>query len=558
MPVMIKSNEATELCITRGQEGIVRGWDESRGPSGQRILETLFVELTKPPRDIQINDLPLNVVPIPRTTTHITALLHDDTLLSINRDQVIVLPNFSMTDYCSNPTKNPNLVHLNYGKNHRSYYIALSRGNEAEHTVIVQGFDETKITRGIKGYLRQEFRELELLDEITTLRVKKLLPPQVSGMYRNQLLRTYTLWKKSRKEPLHFHPKLRYDPKVDSLVTEHIAYMDWHPTIEEEIKKGKRKPTTDLDERPAKRSRKDKPTQRTVDPKTLAKPASHNSNALSPIGLIWDSEHWSCGYDALFMPMTHLLRSHPEKWTNILNSFSSLMGLWANCMKDGSATPEIPRNNVRAILNAHDPIKFPTGPVGLRLDDLLTAVSNTASYGTGKTYCESCGYNEDGTTDTFGVYMSIFRTNGLTAQYPTGPSLTQWLAHHFDRHTKCCPNCRSRGTETRMRRVTQLISIPSLMLVAIDLATLKLNERLTFKTDTMSKTLQIRGPIYHSELASHFTSMVIDDNGLAWYHDGMTTGCRCALLGRFSAMDKLGLHNRGNYKLSAAIYAEIF
>ncbi|KAJ7890019.1 hypothetical protein B0H13DRAFT_1626522 [Mycena leptocephala] len=186
MPVMIKSNDATELCMTRRQEGIVRGWDESTGPSGQKILETLFVELTKPPRDIQIGDLPLNVVLIPRTTPHITALLHDDTLLSINRDQVNVLPNFSMTDYNSQgKSRNPNVVHLNYGKNHMSCYVALSRGNEAEHTVIVQGFDETKITQGIKGYLRQEFRELELLDEITTLRVEKLLPPQVSGMYRN-------------------------------------------------------------------------------------------------------------------------------------------------------------------------------------------------------------------------------------------------------------------------------------------------------------------------------------------------------------------------------------
>ncbi|KAJ7833914.1 hypothetical protein B0H13DRAFT_1472200, partial [Mycena leptocephala] len=73
-----------------------------------------------------------------------------------------------MTDYNSQgKSRNPNVVHLNYGKNHMSYYVALSRENEAEHTVIVQGFDETKITQGIKGYLHQEFRELELLDEIT-------------------------------------------------------------------------------------------------------------------------------------------------------------------------------------------------------------------------------------------------------------------------------------------------------------------------------------------------------------------------------------------------------
>jgi hypothetical protein len=60
MPVMIKENAATELCITKGQEAVVVGWDSAIGPSGQRILDTLFVRLTNPPRDIQIPDLPLN------------------------------------------------------------------------------------------------------------------------------------------------------------------------------------------------------------------------------------------------------------------------------------------------------------------------------------------------------------------------------------------------------------------------------------------------------------------------------------------------------------------
>jgi hypothetical protein len=134
MPVMIKANEATELCITKGQEGIAPGWDESKGPSGQRVLETLFVELISPPREIKFDGLPINVVPLPIVTNHVTALLQDDTLLSINREQVMVLPNFSMTDYRSQgKSRNPNVVHLNYGKNHMNYYVALSRGNEAEH-----------------------------------------------------------------------------------------------------------------------------------------------------------------------------------------------------------------------------------------------------------------------------------------------------------------------------------------------------------------------------------------------------------------------------------------
>ncbi|KAJ7695913.1 hypothetical protein B0H17DRAFT_929974 [Mycena rosella] len=34
MPVMIKANDATKLCITKGQEAIIAGWDSSVGPVG--------------------------------------------------------------------------------------------------------------------------------------------------------------------------------------------------------------------------------------------------------------------------------------------------------------------------------------------------------------------------------------------------------------------------------------------------------------------------------------------------------------------------------------------
>jgi hypothetical protein len=61
MPIMIRHNEATELCITKGQEGKVVGWQDVVGSQGQTILDTLFVGLVKPPRPIQVPGLPLNV-----------------------------------------------------------------------------------------------------------------------------------------------------------------------------------------------------------------------------------------------------------------------------------------------------------------------------------------------------------------------------------------------------------------------------------------------------------------------------------------------------------------
>ncbi|KAJ7102043.1 hypothetical protein C8R44DRAFT_834710 [Mycena epipterygia] len=84
------ANDATDLCITKGQEAVVVGWDSALGPLRQEVLETLFVQLVNPPRPIQIEGLPLNVVPLPRTVTQTTVLLPDDTLLSILREQTQV------------------------------------------------------------------------------------------------------------------------------------------------------------------------------------------------------------------------------------------------------------------------------------------------------------------------------------------------------------------------------------------------------------------------------------------------------------------------------------
>ncbi|KAJ6528834.1 hypothetical protein B0H19DRAFT_894291, partial [Mycena capillaripes] len=94
-----------------------------------------------------------------------------------------------MTDYTSqgkSRAKNP--VELTHCRDHRSYYVALSRGFTAAGTVIVQGFDSKKITSGMSGYLRQELRELEILDEITKLRFEGRLPRSVTGLYRRRLI----------------------------------------------------------------------------------------------------------------------------------------------------------------------------------------------------------------------------------------------------------------------------------------------------------------------------------------------------------------------------------
>ncbi|EIW54749.1 uncharacterized protein TRAVEDRAFT_130473 [Trametes versicolor FP-101664 SS1] len=159
MPVLLKYNEATELCATNGAEAVVDSWDSHHLPSGQEVLDTLYVCLTAPPRNVQLPGLPLNVIPLTRSKKTVKCILPiNDTVLSIQRDQVMVLPNFAMTDYASQGRTRPdNVVHFEYCKNHQAVYTCLSRGSSLEGTLIIGPVDASKLTGGPSKALRREF-----------------------------------------------------------------------------------------------------------------------------------------------------------------------------------------------------------------------------------------------------------------------------------------------------------------------------------------------------------------------------------------------------------------
>ncbi|KAI4517965.1 hypothetical protein K525DRAFT_156635, partial [Schizophyllum commune Loenen D] len=177
MPVMIRSNIATELCMTKGQEAVVYDWSASTGPYKQRILDVLFVRLINPPKTVHIDGLEENVVPITPQSTRVKCQLKNDNVVEIDRSQVPVLLNFAMTDYSSQGKTRPdNVVNLTNSRSHQAYYTALSRSSSASGTAIVSSFNDAMITRGLDDQLKREFRNLEVLNEITRLRYEMNLP----------------------------------------------------------------------------------------------------------------------------------------------------------------------------------------------------------------------------------------------------------------------------------------------------------------------------------------------------------------------------------------------
>ena len=119
------------------------------------------------------------------------------------------------------------VCNLNNSHSHQAYYTALSRGSSSRRTVILQGFDQNKIMGGCSGALRQEYHELELLDDIVRLRYESLLPSSVYGDRRNTLIKSFHLSQGATYNPSHLHSSLTWT-KCDPFIQVSDMSYPWN------------------------------------------------------------------------------------------------------------------------------------------------------------------------------------------------------------------------------------------------------------------------------------------------------------------------------------------
>ncbi|KAI0346343.1 hypothetical protein BDW22DRAFT_1405228 [Trametopsis cervina] len=296
---MIKKNKATECGVTNGAEGVVVGWKSRPIDKEHSTLEILFVKLTSPSVNIKLEGLEENVVPVASESINITCRLPNGKQQTINRTQVPAVINFAMTDYASQGrTRKYNVVDIHNCRSHQSIYTCLSR-----------------------GYLRQEFRELEILDEITKLKFDRKLPAGVGGMTRNHLISSYRKQKGSTYVPKTMPLSLKWSENDDYKLQDPFDAADWQ--ILDKSKKKKSDKEDKSEQKPVVRKpkvdvRNFVPAQGTVKLDVVSheqvdkfkKKRKHNDpqgaiNAVietrkSPKGFIWDENTYSCAFDSLF------------------------------------------------------------------------------------------------------------------------------------------------------------------------------------------------------------------------------------------------------------------
>ena len=254
-------------------------------------------------------------------------------MLGVNRDQVPLLPNFAMTDYAAQGRTRPiNIVDLEHCDTHQSIYTCLSRASTLKGTVIFRMCNQTIVTGGLKGirggYLKQEFRELELLNEITRLRWEGKLDKKVGGNTRSTLLKSYLKVYGRKKCPKNVHPALRWGkPGEDDLQIDYdddpsFVWKTPESTVKESSKatqsKGKKRKASDPEE--------GSHLHLDVIPPPAKKPRKTTTRTQMFRGLKWNSLTQTCAYDSILSIISNVYFHNAHHWQESMGGANTLLG----------------------------------------------------------------------------------------------------------------------------------------------------------------------------------------------------------------------------------------
>ena len=520
LPVMIKCNAATELCITNGQEATVVWWQSKLGSKEQLMLDTLFLELKNPPSQVKIDGLRENVVPLTCTTNNITCTLPDGNKIAILRSQVEVLPNFAMTDFASQGKTRPfNPVDLNNCRSHQAYYTALSRSATAAGTIILQGFDPKKITGKASGALRQEYRDLELLDEITKLQYHSKLPKTVIGDRRNDLIHAYRLHKGLEYVPVTVHNSIRWsdlDPMLEpidnnigwEIVTKiNIASRSSNTTNVRSSYKHKLEDDETADAQSSKKKCHD--NKMLVD-----KPERERSiDSLIPSGLSWHRN--SCAYDSILCIIYAIWMSDRSLWTdhmkNLNNAHLGKLARDFERVQTNLTTLNSTRDRLRRSLQKVSNEKFPWGDF-TSITDVLECILTT----------RSVIVNTQLTCPQHGASTRYSHLQNNSCMITAGAnkilSISHWMGNFWESSQHKCNVCHNNLQMNHT--ICQVLPI-----LAFHFAGQKptIDLKITINVNTSVRvTYILRGVIYFGE--HHYTSRLVNETGMAWFHDGIATG----------------------------------
>ncbi|KAF8962225.1 hypothetical protein BDZ97DRAFT_1611458, partial [Flammula alnicola] len=419
--------------------------------------------------------------------------------------------NFAMTDYASQgKTREYNVVHPTRCKDHMSYYTCLSRSSSAEGTILLKEPDADRITKGISGFLRQECRELHVLDEVTKLKYEGLLPEGILHPLRNLTVRAYVLWNKSASNEKSWHSALAYGPgenRLKRVEADGTWFMNMN--LRNVDLKGKKR-LIDTSESPAK-----SPAEKV---KRVAR-CAESQESVGPCGLIWDADNYSCAYDSIFTVLHSIWLRDTRVWQRRLGDISSNLELLSRGFEqalNNESTLEMARNRVRDSMIRTNPAHY---PIGMRFTNICRVVDGIIPghlCGISTLACDVCGYRQANPLVHFGEHIELTSTGRF----------------HNDSEDTNCPDCVLQQSVNKLSVSIWLERMPYLIFVEFSSPRYIIDHELNYNTDGFEVQFRLAGLIYGGQ--NHFVCRIVDAAGAVWYHDGITTGSGCVREGSLS------------------------
>ncbi|EPS92924.1 hypothetical protein FOMPIDRAFT_1137114, partial [Fomitopsis schrenkii] len=175
---------------------------------------------------------------------------------------------------------------------------------------------------GVTGWLRQEFRELELLDEITRLKYEGNRSPKVEGATRAALIHSYRTLKGGKYVPKTIHGALKWSEKDPFEVEDPYKEAEWELVKHTKGKNSDQKLNANAKYVPAKGSTQLAMLSTDADGRTKRKYTGDpgDSNERYPLCFTWNEATYSCAFDTLFGILHHVYQSQNILWCSNIQS----------------------------------------------------------------------------------------------------------------------------------------------------------------------------------------------------------------------------------------------
>ena len=104
-----------------------------------------------------------------------------------------------------------------------------------------------------------------------------------------------------------------------------------------------------------------------------------------------------------------------------------------------------------------------------------------------------------------------------------------------------------------MEKVTQFHKKPTVLMCALNGVDLKVSRKVKIDFGRHEKTFFIRGIIYFGGF--HFTSRIVTQEGVVWFHDGIATRRQMQKVGNLSSIPNSEILNCHGKKASVVVYS---